>query len=115
VGEVIPIRAWIDERAVADRWGVSIYTVRRERKRGKVKAKRIGGRWQYREDWLREYEDQEDTLCLSTSGSENGSSTSGPTAPTGVSVGSIQQLDRRDVHRSAQQIFKSPRSGSQSM
>ena len=115
MGEIIPMPLWIDERAVADRWGVSIYTVQRERKRGKIKAKRIGGRWKYREDWLREYEDQEDTPCLSNSESENGSLTSDPTVPTGVSVGSIQQLDKRDVHRSAQQIFKSPRSGSQSM
>ena len=115
MGEVISLPLWMDERAVADRWGVSIYTVQRERKRGKVKAKRIGGRWKYREDWLREYEDQEDAPCLSPSGSGNGFSEGGQTAQTGVSAGSIQTLDRRDVHLSAQKIFKSPKSGSQNM
>lgn len=115
MGEVIRMPIWIEERAVAQRWGVSVYTVQRYRKLGKIKAKCIGGRWKYREDWLREYEDQEDTPCLSTLGSGNGSSTSGPTARVGASAGSIQQLDRRDVHRSAQRIFKSPRSGSQNM
>ena len=113
MGEVIPLPTWIDEYAVVQRWGVSVYTVQRYRKCGKVKAKRIGGRWKYRKDWLREYEDQEDTPCLSASGSENGSSTSGPTARTGACAGSIQKLDRRDVHLSAQKIFKSPKSGSQ--
>jgi len=115
VGEaIVAMPVWFDEHTVAKRWGVSVYTVQRERKRGRLKAKRLGGRWKYRTDWLREYED-EATPCQSDSRSENGSSTSGPTARIGASAGSIQQLDRRDVHRSAQQIFKSPRSGSQSM
>jgi hypothetical protein len=106
---------WIEKRAVAKRWGVSVYTVQRYRKQGKVKAKRIGGRWKYREDWLREYEDQEDAPCLRPSGSGNGFSASGETARTGASAGSINQLDKHDVHRSAQQIFKSPSYGSQNM
>lgn len=110
---IIPLPLWIEERAVANRWGVSIYTVQRVRKGGKLKAKLLGGRWKYREEWLREYED-EATPCGGNSESESGFSISDLTAPTGVSVGSMQQLDRRDVHRSAQQIFKSPKSGSPS-
>lgn len=108
-----PLPMWIDERAVADRWGVSTYTVQRERKRGKVKAKRLGGRWKYRDDWLREYEDQEDTPCRKSSGLQNGSSTGGLTARAGAPVGSTQEPDRHDVHRLAQAIFKRPRSDSQ--
>ena len=107
---MISLPMWIEEASVAERWRVSIYTVQRIRKSGKVKAKRIGGRWKYREDWLREYEDKEDSPCLSGSGSGNGSLTSALTVRTGASAGSIQQLDRHDVHRSAQRIFKSPRS-----
>jgi Helix-turn-helix domain len=110
VAELISLPGWIEEQALAARWKVSIYTVQRMRKRGEVRAKRIGGRWKYREDWIQEYEDGE-TPCLSSSGLGNGSSISGPTAQTGASAGSIQQLDRRDVHHSAQQIFKSQRSG----
>ena len=66
---LVPLPLWISERDVAERWGVSIFTVQRERKRGKLKAKRIGGRWKYRDDSLREYEDK-DTPCQSNSKSE---------------------------------------------
>ena len=115
MGEAIAaMPLWFDEHTVAKRWGVSVYTVQRERKRGRLKAKLLGGRWKYRSDWLREYED-EATPCRSNSESGDGFSTSGSTARTGASVGSIQQLDRHDVHRSAQQIFKSPKSGSRNM
>ena len=105
---VAPLPLWMTERAVAERLGVSIYTVQRMRKRGELKAKRIGRRWKYRDDWIREYED-EWTPCQSSSESESGSSTGDPTAPIGVPAGSIQQLDRQDVHRSAQATFKPPR------
>ena len=75
---IVAMPVWFDERTVAKRWGVSVYTVQRERKRGRLKAKRLGGRWKYRSDWLREYED-EATPCQSNSGSENGFSTNGQT------------------------------------
>jgi Helix-turn-helix domain len=114
VAEVISLPVWMEEQDLANRWNVSIFTVQRMRKRGEIRAKRIGGRWKYREDWVREYEEEE-TECQNNFASGSGFSTSGPTVRTGVSVGSIQKLDRRDVHRSAQQIFKSPRSGSQNM
>ena len=107
---IVDMPVWFDEHTVARRWGVSVYTVQRERKRGRLKAKRLGGRWKYRSDWLREYED-EATPCQSDSRLENGFSTNGQTVRTGASVGSIQKLDKHDVHHSAQRIFKSPRSG----
>ena len=68
---VISLPVWIEERALAARWNVSIYTIQRIRKRGEVKAKLIGGRWKYREDWVREYEDA-GTPCRSNSGSGSG-------------------------------------------
>ena len=71
MSDVTLMPIWIEERAVAKRWGVSIYTVQRERKRGRLKAKRLGGRWKYRSDWLREYED-EATPCQSNSGCGKG-------------------------------------------
>jgi Helix-turn-helix domain len=110
VTEVLSLPVWIEERVLAARWMVHVSTVQRMRKRGEVRAKRIGGRWKYREDWIQEYEDGE-TAWRSSSESGNGSSTGGPTARTGASAGSIPQLDRHDVHLSAQKIFKSPRSG----
>lgn len=109
---VIPLPIWLDERTVALRWGVSFYTVQRIRKGGDLKAKRIGCRWKYREDWLREYEDKA-TPCQSSLELENGFSTGGQIARTGAPANSIQQLDRHAVHLSAQAIFKSPKSGLQ--
>src|SRR5262245_558063 len=35
---LVALPLWISERDVAERWGVSIFTVQRERKRGKLKA-----------------------------------------------------------------------------
>jgi excisionase family DNA binding protein len=66
---------WLPEKTVAQRLDVSKYTIQRMRKAGKLKAKKIGNRWKYREDWLREYEDQEDTQCPKSSGSVDGSLT----------------------------------------
>jgi hypothetical protein len=81
VAEVIPPPVWMEEQVLAARWNVSIFTVQRMRKRRELRAKRIGGRWKYREDWVREYEDQEDTPCLRTSGSGNGFLGKRPNSP----------------------------------
>jgi hypothetical protein len=109
------VPVWLEERDLASRWNVSHYTVQRMRKAGKLKAKKLGGRWKYREDWVWEYEDQEDTQCPKSSESENGSSTGDRTVQTGVCAGTTRKRGRRDVHRSAQAIFKRPKSGSHSM
>jgi excisionase family DNA binding protein len=109
--KVVRLPKWLTEQDVAARLGVHKSTVQRLRKRGEFKAKLIGGRWKVREDWLYEYED-EDTPCRSSSGSANGFLESDQTARTGASAGSIQKLDRRDVHRSAQTIFKRQKCGS---
>jgi excisionase family DNA binding protein len=107
---VVPLPRWLTEQDVAVRLRVHKSTVQRLRKRGEFKAKLIGGRWKVREDWLRQYEDEE-TPCGSSSGSGNGFSASDQTVRTGASAGSIQGLDRRDVHRSAQAIFKRQKCG----
>ena len=83
---------WIEERDLAARFNVSIYTVQRMRKRGELKAKKLGCRWAYREDWLREFEDQEDTPCRKSSGLEGGSLIGDQTAQTGARAGTIQAL-----------------------
>jgi hypothetical protein len=102
--------AWFEERDLASRWNISHFTVQRMRKAGKLKAKKIGNRWKYREDWVREYEDQEDTQCPQSSGLESGSLIGDPIAPSGARANTIPKPDRQDVHRSAQVIFKAPRS-----
>jgi transposase len=52
--DLLQFPIWLEERAVAERLKVSVYTIQRMRKRGDQKAKRIGNRWRYRSDWLRE-------------------------------------------------------------
>ena len=39
VGEgIVAMPVWFDEHTVARRWGVSVYTVQRERKRGRLES-----------------------------------------------------------------------------
>jgi hypothetical protein len=103
---------WITEKDVAARWGTSKYTVQRERKRGKLKMKKIGGRWKTREEWLREYEDQPDTPChKNNSESEDFSLASVRTATSGAPATSISTVGRHDAHRLAQATFKKPKFG----
>jgi hypothetical protein len=87
-----PSLTWLSESDVAQRFGVSVWTVQRMRKDRVIKAKKLGGRWKYREDWLREFEDQEDTPCRKSSGLEGGSLIGDPTAQTGARAGTIQAL-----------------------
>ena len=108
--DLLQFPIWLDEQAVAQRLKVSVYTIQRMRKRGELKAKRIGAQWRYRSDWLREYEDKADTPCQKISGSEGSSLNAVATVRPGARAGSIQKADKRDVHRSAQEIFKRPKS-----
>jgi hypothetical protein len=103
---------WLKEKDVAARWGTSKYTVQRERKRGKLKMKKIGGQWKTREEWLHEYEDQPDTPChKNNSESENFSSASVRTATNGAPATSTPTVGRHDAHRLAQATFKKLKSG----
>lgn len=104
----------LTEREAAEMLGVSIDTVRRERKRRRIGHAVIGGRVRYTQDHLAKYietwsvsacpADEPTTLARSaTTGSP-----SAPTAPSGVEHGSTRRPDRLAVHHSAQAIFGRP-------
>jgi helix-turn-helix protein len=99
-----------NEHAAAEALGVSIDTLRRERKRAKIAHTMIGGRIRYTEMHLTGYiEEHECPTKSSGSGkSADTGSASGLTPGSGAAPGSMPQLDRRIAHHLAQSILKTP-------
>jgi hypothetical protein len=85
---------------------VSIYTLRREISRGKLRDTRIGRKQFIPEDHLQDYLSCPDETAPPRS-ADTGSA-SATTRPTGVEPGSIQKLDRQSAHRLAQMTFGKP-------
>jgi excisionase family DNA binding protein len=105
---------WFTEQQIAVRLGVSVGTIRRLRRSGRLKAKRISGRWKISLDWMLEFEGKPDNQCLKTNSELGASSLANAlTAKLGAPAGSSQRLDKQDVHLLAQKIFKKGRSASQ--
>jgi excisionase family DNA binding protein len=101
----------LTEGEAADALGVSVDTVRRERKAGKIRHTVIGGRVRYTENHLVAYiEAGERGACTASaiSGSAKSEAIGSPSAQTaqlGAAPGSMSEPDRRVVHRSARMIF----------
>lgn len=100
----------LTEREVSDVFGVSVDTIRRLRRAGKIAHTRIGGRIRYTEQHLLAYLERETQACADPR--ENASARSGgtgsaddPTAPPGAEPGTMDPLDRQNAHRLAQRIF----------
>ena len=108
------------EHEVAEWLRVSIDTVRRERRKGRIKYKMIGGRPRYRHEWVADYIDSNGVSpCLegepeSVSKSAHTGSREGRTAPLGAEHGTMRPPDKRAAHRSALTILGGPRSRSRS-
>lgn len=100
----------LTEQQAADRLGFSKATLTRERLAGKIHYMRQGARIiRYKQEFLDEYE----LKC--TNGldkSVNTGSVKGVAVSNGVGLGSIQKLDKQDVHHLAQSIFKTQKSRS---
>jgi hypothetical protein len=109
----------LTEQQAADALGVSIDTLRRERKRRRIGHVMIGRRPRYTHWQLAEYVSirevkpcDEDSNQLAPDKSATTGSASGGIAPCGAEHGSTPTLDRRAEHRSALMILqkRGPRS-----
>jgi excisionase family DNA binding protein len=99
---------WYTEEQVAEHYGVSVFTVRRWRRRGELKAKKLGAKWKIREDWLITFEEQ---TCASERESLGGSgSPCGPGGRTGTLPGSTG--DKLGTRQRALKIGQKPKDSS---
>jgi len=111
MAEPIRLPRLLKEREAADALGVSVDTLRRERRRNRIGFTMIGGRVRYTEGHLAHYiEDRSIEPCggrdrTSASRSENTGSLGGPTAAPGAGPGSTNGLDRHAAHLSARMIL----------
>lgn len=91
---------------------VSVDTIRRERRRGKLGYLRIGRRIFITEDHLRDYLQRQSVIpCPSENAMSKSVATgsaSETTRPTGAVLGSIPLPDRLDAHLLAQATFNKP-------
>ena|SRR5690242_18777779 len=108
---VIRMPQLLTEFKAAEALGVSVDTLRRERKAGKIRSTMIRGRVRYTPDYLLDYiKAGERGACTAGAISESANSVaigsqSGLTAQLGAAPGSISEADRRLAHRSAQMIL----------
>ena len=109
----------LTERQAADALGVSIDTLRRERKRRRIGYIMIGGRPRYTDRQLAAYISlrevkpcDENSNQLAPDKSATTGSAGGRIAPCGAERGSTPTLDRRAEHRSALMILQPPASRS---
>ena len=101
------------EREGASELRVSVDTLQRERKRGRIAFTRIGRRIRYTEEHLRQYIENRTEQCrvnrtsdLSSLGSSG--SVDDPTQTNGAEPGSTPMHDKHAAHLLAQAIFKPP-------
>lgn len=119
MGDVVSLKfpRLLFEEEVAELLGVSVDTVRRERKRGRLGFIKIGGRIRYAEDQVLAYlENQREDPCAKKglARSADTGSASDPMADQrhGTEPGSMPRLDRRVAFLSAQAILSKPSSRS---
>lgn len=105
------------EADAAEKLGMTVYTLARERKAGRISYRKPRRAVRYTDADLAAYIESirvpscRDTESEPASKSEATGSASVPTARSGAGPGSIHHLDRHAAHRLAQQILK-PRSSS---
>lgn len=109
--DFVRIPALLTEREVADVFGVSVDTIRRLRRAGKISHTSIGGRIRYTEEHVLAYLEREIRPCRHGNGNvlerlEGVGLASGQTAPPGAGPGTTDLHDRQSAHRLAQRMFK---------
>jgi len=110
--DVLNLPRMMTEADAAERLGISVFTLARERKARRIAYRKMRGGVRYTEADLAAYVESirvpscRDTETDSASKSEASGSASGPTAVPGVGRGSILSLDRRAAHRLAQTTLK---------
>ena len=106
-----PIEQFRTEQYVATVLRVSRVTVGRERKRRKLEFVRVGSAIRITDGQLAEYirlqrsDPSQDSITKERDKSVSTGSRGGQTVPSGAEPGSIENLDKRDVHRLAQRIL----------
>ncbi|MDH3289347.1 MAG: helix-turn-helix domain-containing protein, partial [Betaproteobacteria bacterium] len=87
----------LSEPEAAAALGVSRWTLERIRKRGEIRARKIGGRWKYRSEWIEDYIEagscQGEKRSDSVKSVETGSR-SGPPHRYGIERGSTTKHDK---------------------
>lgn len=112
MADIVDLPQLFTEAEAADRLGLSVYTLARERKAGRIAYRKMRRGVRYTAGDLAGYvESIRVPSCRDDSASKSVAtgSASGPTARHGAGPGSIVSLDRHAAHRLAQQILK-PRS-----
>lgn len=100
---------------VAEYLGVSTDTVRREVRRKRLRCTRIGVRLKFTEDQIDAYlQNQGSDICENSNDPDRQKSSGSRSDQTvkarpGAVPGSTTPLDKHAVHRSAQTIFKRPK------
>lgn len=98
---------WITEQEIADNTGASLFTVRRWRKFGGLKARKLGRSYKIREDWyLAWQEDSSESVKLE--GLESSGCRSDQIGRIGTSHGSTSGPTKLDERRRAQAILNKP-------
>lgn len=107
----------LTEAEAADSLGISVFTLARERKAGRIRHRKMRRGVRYTAGDLAAYVESilvpacRDTESVPASKSVATGSASAPTVRSGAGPGSIVSLDRHAAHRLAQQTLK-PRSSS---
>lgn len=115
---VLALPKLLTESEAAEQLGVSVDTMQRERKRGRMPFRKIGGRIKYTPDDLLRYieragENQWDSGERTDQDNlENIGSAGGKTAPCGAGAGSTPLPAKLDTQALAREIFKKPRHAS---
>lgn len=101
---VLPVL--LEERVAARELGISVHTLRRIRQRGEIRAKKIGGRWKYRAEWIEAYIEDTD-ICPEKTDSrlDTSGSTVAQIPRCGAVAGSMSKQDRHDELLSARMIL----------
>ena len=100
------------EQRAALELDISIDTLQRIRKRGEISFRKVGSRYRYTPKDLLEYLENQRTPCqknVSVKSADSGSPTE-PEARSGISHGSIPQLDKQNAAALASQTFGKPKS-----
>lgn len=111
---VLPFPQLLTEKEAADSLGVSIDTIQRMRKRGDIAFRKIGGRFKYTAEDLREYIDNQRVgPCQKTTSELQNSEISGYQSAPGRhstrSHGSTPLPDKRSASALAQATFGKPK------
>ena len=100
-------KLFFEPAEVARRFGISISTLDRMRKRGEIAAYKVSGRWKYTQKSIDDFLVSSEQCAKNSQNSESVSTGSGnfPTPPTGISHG-LKRGGGRDANRLAQATFK---------